>query len=124
MERTYHSRKFLFYVAGPTGSQVLYQQKNVFHHLRKNLTMKRIFDIKNIFWKLTKRIRKELRKEKLFFTSQQNIYISLTLVKTVRIRDLHRSRKFTGYFSCKKSFMQHPQFLLHNRHLSEHLRKS
>ena len=37
--------------------------------------------------------------------------------------DLHRSRKFTCYFSRKKSFMQHPQFLLHKRHLSEHLRK-
>ena len=76
MKRTYHSRKFLFYVAGLTGSQVLYQQKNVFHLLRKNLTMKRIFDIKNIFWKLTKRIRKELRKEKTFFSLLSKTSIS------------------------------------------------
>ena len=76
MKRTYHSRKFLFYVAGLTGSQVLYQQKNVFHHLRKNLTMKRIFNIKNISWKLTKRIRKELRKEKTFFHfSAKHLYL-------------------------------------------------
>ena len=65
----------------------------------------------------------ELREEKLlFFTSQKKI--SLTLVKKVTIRDLHRSHKFTCYFSPKKGFMQHPQFLLHNRNLSEHLRKS
>ena len=76
MERTYHSRKFLFYVAGLTGSQVIYQQKNVFHHLGKNLTMKRIFDIKNIFWTLTKRIRKELREEKTFFHfSAKHLYL-------------------------------------------------
>ena len=38
--------------------------------------MKRIFDIKNIFWKLTKRIRKELRKEKTFFHfSAKHLYL-------------------------------------------------
>ena len=29
--------KFLFYVAALTGSQVLYQQKKVFHHLKKKI---------------------------------------------------------------------------------------
>ena len=39
------------------------------------------------------------------------------------MRDLRRSRKFTCLFSRKKRFMQHTQFLLHKRHLSEHLTK-
>ena len=38
--------------------------------------MKRIFNIKNISWKLTKRIRKELRKEKTFFHfSAKHLYL-------------------------------------------------
>ena len=59
--------KFLFYVAGLTGSQVLYQQKKVFHHLKKNFNHETNLRHKNTFWMLTKRIRKELRKEKTFF---------------------------------------------------------
>ena len=59
---------------------------------------------------LTKRTGTELRKEKTIFHFSEKI--SLTLVKTVRIRDLHRSRKFTCQFSRKKGFMQLPQFHL------------
>ena len=76
----------------------------------------------SVHQRLTKRIRTNYVKKNTVFTPQQKI--SLNLVKTVMIRDLHRSRKFTCYFSRKKSFMQHPQFLLHKRNLSEHLRKS
>ena len=73
--------------------------------------------------KLTKRIRTNyVTKNTFSFTSQWKI--SWTLVKTVAIQDLHRSRKFTCYFSRKKRFMRHPQFLLHKRHLREHLQKS
>ena len=38
---------------------------------------------------------------------------------------VYRSRKFTRYFyrKKKKRFMQHPQFLLPKRYLSEHLQK-
>ena len=70
-------------------------------------------------WEVNKVHKNKLRKEKAFF--RFSVKDLLVLVKTVRIQDLHT---FTCYFSRKKSFMQHPQFLLHKRHLSEHSRKS
>ena len=48
----------------------------------------------------------ELRKEKAFF--HLSVIDLLILVKTVTIRDLHRSRKFTCYFSRKKRFHETP----------------
>ena len=60
--------KFLFYVAGLTGSQLLYLQKKiVFHHLKKKINHETNLRHENTFWRLTKRITKELRKEKTFF---------------------------------------------------------
>ena len=44
--------------------------------------------------------------------------------KLIKIRDLYRSRKLTDDFSCKIIFIQHPQFVLHKRHLRAHLLKS
>ena len=70
---------------------------------------------KNTFWRLTKRIRKELRKEKTFF---------LFSAKDLDLVNFSKNSKDTyigpinlrAIFPVKK-FIQHPQFLLHNRHL-------
>ena len=79
--------------------------------------------LQSVHQRLTKRIRTNNVKKNTFFHFSVKYLVKFS-IKTVTIRDLHRFRKFTCYFSRKKGFMRHPQFLLHKRHLSEHLQNS
>ena len=64
----------------------------------------------------------ELREENTFFYFSVKDLVNFS--KNSNDTGPHRSRKFTCYFSRKKRFMQHPQFLLHKRHLREHFRQA
>ena len=66
----------------------------------------------SVHQRLTKRIGTNYVKKNTFFHFSVKDLVNF-IKNSKDIRDLHRSRKFTCYFSCKRSFMQHPQFLLH-----------